>query len=213
MDMDAEVPVPKIHKKRENKKLENPKLCQVKGREFKISAIRKAFRDQFTNGTLTSKRNIELKVYTRIPNPIPKSWARQIKPLSDLVCVKEKKGVVLTLDILKELEKVQERFIGVYMDPPWALDKNKIGSGQITVEEFGLLDVPHLIPHGFLFIWVDKTITPKIVKIVENWGFRYVDNFAWIKWDLSHKIAKQKSTYFSQSKATCLIFSKNSPTL
>lgn len=70
------------------------------------------------------------------------------------------------------------------------------------------LDIPSIMPCGFLFIWVEKELTPQILKIGQAWGFRYVENFAWIKREKNNKIARQAYRYFNRSKTTCLILRK-----
>jgi N6-adenosine-specific RNA methylase IME4 len=91
------------------------------------------------------------------------------------------------------------------MDPPICLDEER-KPGQITLAEFEKINIPSLIKSGFLFIWAEKESIGKILKIAKKWGFRYVENFCWIKKNVNNTIAAQSSTYFKKSKATCLIF-------
>ncbi|KAJ3394438.1 hypothetical protein HDU84_008434 [Entophlyctis sp. JEL0112] len=98
--------------------------------------------------------------------------------------------------------------IVVYMNPPLVQQSN-ISSSDVTIGEFANIKIPSVISSGYIFIWVEKEFTPSILKIAESWGFRYVENFAWIKWNKWHRIAAEPTkAIFKKSKATCLIFRK-----
>lgn len=109
------------------------------------------------------------------------------------------------------LSTLGNKFQAIYMDPPFILPQQRpedILPGQITLEQFakGLgQHIPNLITQGFLFIWVEKEVMPQVLKITEKWGFKYVENFAWIKKTVDNRIVRQPSTYFNKSKTTCLI--------
>lgn len=59
--------------------------------------------------------------------------------------------------------------------------------------------------NGFIFIWTEKELTPHVIKMGHKWGFRYVENLAWIKLNNDNTIARQKYKYVSKSRCTCLI--------
>lgn len=61
---------------------------------------------------------------------------------------------------------------------------------------------------GFIFIWTEKELTPSVLKMGRKWGFRYVENIAWIKLKNNNTIAREKSKYVCKSKNTCLILRK-----
>lgn len=65
-----------------------------------------------------------------------------------------------------------------------------------------------LISYGFLFIWVEKELLAQVVRVAMRWGFKYVENFCWIKKTPDNRIVKQISAHFACSKATLLIFRK-----
>jgi N6-adenosine-specific RNA methylase IME4 len=90
------------------------------------------------------------------------------------------------------------------MDPPLAETDKK--PGQITFDEFASLEIPNLIKCGFLFIWTEKEYTHRMLNLTQKWGFRYVENFVWIKKNINNTIAEAPSKYFKKSKSTCLIF-------
>jgi N6-adenosine-specific RNA methylase IME4 len=68
--------------------------------------------------------------------------------------------------------------------------------------------VEQLISYGFLFIWVEKELLAQVVRVAMRWGFKYVENFCWIKKTPDNRIVKQISAHFACSKATLLIFRK-----
>ncbi|KAJ3081031.1 hypothetical protein HK102_002627, partial [Quaeritorhiza haematococci] len=71
------------------------------------------------------------------------------------------------------------------------------------------LDINSICTTGFLWIWVEKELIPDILLITEKkWGFRYVENFCWIKRNINNRIARQPARYFNKSKTTCLILRK-----
>jgi len=72
----------------------------------------------------------------------------------------------------------------------------------------GSLKISRLVKQGFLFIWCEKEYIPKLLEICEKWGFKYVENFTWIKKYVNNKIVRQPYIYFNKSKITCFIFRK-----
>ena len=61
---------------------------------------------------------------------------------------------------------------------------------------------------GFIFVWIEKEWIQKIVMIAESWGFKYVENFCWIKKNINNQIHKGEYRYFNKSKLSLLIFRK-----
>ncbi|KAJ1561643.1 hypothetical protein HK096_003893 [Nowakowskiella sp. JEL0078] len=151
-----------------------------------------------------------LPTYVKIPPiPISRSWVKIIKPFKqpiseeDNVCRYFETANVLDFNF----KQLGNQFQAILMDPPIMLPNEEIIPGKITMEQFSKLKIPSLITHGFLFIWVEKEHIPEILKIAENqWKFRYVENFAWIKLKYNNTIARQESRFFAKSKTTCLIF-------
>jgi N6-adenosine-specific RNA methylase IME4 len=68
--------------------------------------------------------------------------------------------------------------------------------------------VTDIIKAGFLFIWLEKEWIQKVVSITAKWGFKYVENFCWIKKDINNQIHKSQYKYFNKSKLSLLIFRK-----
>ncbi|KAJ3128161.1 hypothetical protein HK098_005061 [Nowakowskiella sp. JEL0407] len=158
-----------------------------------------------------------LPTYVKIPNPIPRSWAKPILPYKPQQPLDQRDDVRYfeTKRILDfNLKGLGNEFQAILMDPPFLLP-GEVDDGKLSVEQFNhiiksTLNIPALIPGGgFLFIWMEKELIPSIINIVENkWKFRYVENFAWIKMDWANRMVKQEYRYFAKSKISCLIFRK-----
>ncbi|TPX62081.1 hypothetical protein PhCBS80983_g00734 [Powellomyces hirtus] len=154
-----------------------------------------------------------LPTYVRIPPvPIPRAWVKFIAPYSapnpKLEGCRYHEQDVLTFN----LKSLGNRFQAVHMDPPLLLPGEESTPGKISVDQLSKLDIPSIIPCGFLFIWAEKELTPHILRVTHAWGFRYVENFAWIKRERNNRIAQQASRYFNKSKMTCFIFRKEQKT-
>jgi len=171
---------------------------------------------QDRNGNyVTVKRRIastdpSLPTYIRIPPlPISRSWSKSIRPLSETKYVPSEGFRYFEDDIFNfDFQKIGRDFQAIYMDPPLLLPGEEKTPGKITIEEFSTLKISPLVKEGFLFIWCEKEHIPKLLEICDKWGFKYVENFAWIKKYVNNRIARQPYTYFNKSKITCFIFRK-----
>ncbi|KAI9203741.1 uncharacterized protein BJ171DRAFT_568837 [Polychytrium aggregatum] len=149
-----------------------------------------------------------LPTYIRIPAaPVSRAWLKTIEPFEHSqqpLC----RSRHLEADILNmDLKSLGNSFQAVHMDPPLTLKRGG-EKGKVTPEQLCSIDIPSIIKVGFIFVWVEKEFTPVILRICQSWGFRYVENFAWIKKYVNNKIARQPYKYFCKSKTTCLIFRK-----
>jgi N6-adenosine-specific RNA methylase IME4 len=61
---------------------------------------------------------------------------------------------------------------------------------------------------GFVFAWAEKEAIASCVKLMQRWGFIYVENLAWVKQNVNHKFVKEDYPYFWKSKCNLLIFRK-----
>ncbi|KAI8799306.1 hypothetical protein BJ742DRAFT_846698 [Cladochytrium replicatum] len=154
------------------------------------------------------------RVYTVVripPDPIPRSWVKRIRPFRD-------PNQPCTGSRYFESPKVFDfdysilgnDFQAVLIDPPLLLPREPPSPGKVSVEQLSKLPIPTLIPKGFLFIWTPKELTPAILSMADkSWsGFRYVENFVWVRLRPNNTIARQPSRFFARSKTTCLIFRK-----
>ncbi|KAI9484963.1 hypothetical protein BDB00DRAFT_96075 [Zychaea mexicana] len=151
-----------------------------------------------------------LPTYVKIPGkPIPRSWAHSILRYTD----KEPEHVASSYheveDILSlDLKEFGTSYNCVYMDPPLLLPGEEPKPGKIHIDELARLNVPEIVPLGFLFVWIEKEWLQRIVMIAESWGFKYVENFCWIKKNINNQIHKGEYRYFNKSKLSLLIFRK-----
>ncbi|KAL1922366.1 uncharacterized protein VTP21DRAFT_9905 [Calcarisporiella thermophila] len=148
-----------------------------------------------------------IPAYVRLPpDPIPRAWCQQIKPLED-VKPDLSGSRYFVEDILKcDLTKFGRRFQAIYMDPPFLRPDDPPTEGKITIEEFAKINFAELVPCGFLFIWMEKEWTPHVLKAVDKYGFKYVENFCWIWMNIANRIVREPSRYFNKSKLSLIIF-------
>ncbi|ORX95161.1 hypothetical protein K493DRAFT_315148 [Basidiobolus meristosporus CBS 931.73] len=150
-----------------------------------------------------------LPTYVKIPAvPIPRSWVHTIcekKPIEERIPGSRYYEQNITSLNLSTLGK---QFQVIYMDPPLVLPNEEPSPGKITLEQLAALEISRIVPVGFLFVWIEKEYLPDIVQIADKWGFKYVENFCWIKKNINNQIACQPSAYFRKSKLSLLIFRK-----
>ncbi|KAJ3055550.1 hypothetical protein HK097_010158 [Rhizophlyctis rosea] len=150
-----------------------------------------------------------LPTYVRIPPvPVPRSWLKVIQPYVPASTTTEGSRYFES-DILSfPFKTLGKKFQVIHMNPPFLLPKEPPTPGKISVDQFATLPITSLIPYGFLFIWSEKELTPHILQAAERWGFRYVENFCWVKRGIDNRIVREESPYFLRSKVTCLILRK-----
>jgi hypothetical protein len=61
---------------------------------------------------------------------------------------------------------------------------------------------------GYVFAWAEKEAIASCVKLLQKWGFIYVENLAWVKQHVNHKFVEEEYPYFWKSKCNLLIFKK-----
>ncbi|KAJ1724842.1 hypothetical protein LPJ53_000910 [Coemansia erecta] len=168
-----------------------------------------------------------LPTYVRIPPPpIPRSWVKHIRPLSDsvestpcsvisgiLIPKTEPKSArrLETSNTLNFDFSIFERtFQCVYMDPPLLLPNEQPKPDYFGIEKLRAIPVGKLlVPGAFLFTWCEKELLPDMCEIAEGeWGLKYVENFCWVRHLTNNHIARLPSDYFCRSKVTLLIFRK-----
>ncbi|RCH78100.1 hypothetical protein CU098_001336, partial [Rhizopus stolonifer] len=201
--------------------LKEPKTLGTKGRgmdresiiaKYKIMQVQVQDRNgnYFTIKKKVSNMDPSLPTYVKIPpRPISKSWAHSIK--SSFVTpqdIANQRYYEIPNIVSTNLTQYGTDFSAVYMDPPFLLPGEKPTPGKISIEEFSSLNVSDIIKAGFLFIWLEKEWTQKVVCITAKWGFKYVENFCWIKKDVNNQIHKSHYRYFNKSKLSLLIFRK-----
>jgi len=180
--------------------------------KYKIMQIQ--MQDRNGNYVIVKRRiastDPSLPTYIRIPPlPISRSWSKSIRPLSETKYVPTEGFRYFEEDIFSfDFNKIGNDFQAIYMDPPLLLPGEEEIPGKITIQQFASLKISRLVKQGFLFIWCEKEYIPNLLEICDKWGFKYVENFTWIKKYVNNRIVKQPSPYFNKSKITCFIFRK-----
>ncbi|KAF1796116.1 hypothetical protein FB192DRAFT_1406951 [Mucor lusitanicus] len=151
-----------------------------------------------------------LPTYVRIPpRPIKASWAHSIKPLSSNATPPTNAAYHEVHRLVdQDLTQYGSQFQAIYMDPPLLMAGEPPTPGKISIEDLAKLNVPDVMDTGFLFIWLEKEWLHRIVKIATQWGFRYVENYCWIKKNINNTIYTGESNYFCKSKLNLLIFKR-----
>ena len=102
-------------------------------------------------------------------------------------------------------------------DPPWQLSSANPTRGVAiaydTLNDKQILDIPFekLQTDGFLFIWVINAKYRFALEMMEHFGYKLVDEIAWVKQTVNGKIAKGHGYYLQHAKETCLIGVKGKP--
>ncbi|GAA5816561.1 hypothetical protein MFLAVUS_010091 [Mucor flavus] len=166
----------------------------------------------FTIKKRVSNMDPSLPTYVKIPaRPISRSWAHKIMPkptIPEILVPLGSKYHEVSSVLEQDLTQYGTNFSAVYMDPPLLLPGEEPCKGKITIDEFAILNVSKIVNAGFLFIWLEKEWLQRIVSIVSKWGFKYVENFCWIKKNINNQINRGQYRYFNKSKLSLLIFRK-----
>jgi N6-adenosine-specific RNA methylase IME4 len=94
-----------------------------------------------------------------------------------------------------ERRGLQVNYGTIYADPPWKLTGGKNGKGGwsktaspdvhyplMKLEDILALPVSDLaLPDAHLWLWVPNSMLPQGLEVMEEWGFEYKNNLAWIK--------------------------------
>ena len=113
----------------------------------------------------------------------------------------------------------------IMMDPPWQLSSSQpsrgvaIGYSSLSDDIISRIPIRTIQSEGFLFIWVINAKYGLALQLFEKWGYKLIDEIAWVKRTVTGKIAKGHGFYLQHSKETCLVgfkgdfsqFSKKSP--
>ena len=79
-----------------------------------------------------------------------------------------------------------------------------------TLSDKQVMDVPFdkLQDDGFLFVWVINAKYRFAISMMEHYGYKFVDEIAWVKQTVNGKIAKGHGYYLQHAKETCLVGAK-----
>lgn len=109
------------------------------------------------------------------------------------VCEKDPSIPVASAELMiDELPRVDGGFKTILADPPWRF-ANRTGKvapehkrldryGTMSLDEIRALPVKEVsAPNAHLYLWVPNALLPEGLKVMEDWGFRYVSNIVWAK--------------------------------
>ena len=102
-------------------------------------------------------------------------------------------------------------FDAIMMDPPWQLSSSQpsrgvaIGYSSLSDDMISRIPIRTLQKEGFLFIWVINAKYGLALQLFEKWGYKLIDEIAWVKRTVTGKIAKGHGFYLQHSKETCLV--------
>lgn len=110
------------------------------------------------------------------------------------------------------------QFDVIMMDPPWQLASAKptrgvtIGYKQLNDRHIEEMKIDLLQRNGgFLFIWVINAKYAKTLQTIRRWGYRFVDDIAWVKSTNRRRMAKGHGHYLQHAKEHCLVAIKGQP--
>ncbi len=77
----------------------------------------------------------------------------------------------------------------IYTDPPWPQQSGGIKGAAnyyttMSVDSIALMGdwVKEIAdPRSHLYMWTVSNFLPEALQVIEDWGFRYVTNLAWVK--------------------------------
>ncbi|ETO06258.1 MT-A70 family protein, partial [Reticulomyxa filosa] len=99
----------------------------------------------------------------------------------------------------------------IMMDPPWQLASSNptrgvaIGYEQLTDESILALPIPKLQSDGFLLVWTINAKYRLALQMFKKWGYRIVNDIAWVKQTVNRRIARGHGFYLQHAKETCLV--------
>mmetsp|Transcript_28643 Transcript_28643/g.50939 ORF Transcript_28643/g.50939 Transcript_28643/m.50939 type:complete len:284 (+) Transcript_28643:1500-2351(+) len=99
----------------------------------------------------------------------------------------------------------------IMMDPPWQLSGANPTRG-VTISYSALPDaqvmslpIAKLQETGLIFIWTINAKYRFTLKLLDKWGYRYVDELVWVKKTSNKKIAKSHGYWLQHAKESCLV--------
>lgn len=109
------------------------------------------------------------------------------------------------------------QFDAIMMDPPWKLAGAQptrgvaIGYSYLSDLAIESLPVQSLAREGFLFVWVINSKYAAGIRLMQKWGYRLVDDIAWVKETVNRRLAKSHGYYLQHAKESCLVGVKGTP--
>ncbi|KAK3277794.1 hypothetical protein CYMTET_14222 [Cymbomonas tetramitiformis] len=145
------------------------------------------------------------------PPPFSDSWGHNIQPYRPREVVAAEPEDSLYREEQSILQAPLQKlgtFLAVLMKPPFdsEFSGKRAGDNTVTVEMLKKLDLPKIVPLGFIFIWIDKTVLEEVMNLMYKWNYVYVENLTWVQMLTNNKFLQSESKYVSQSHQTLYIF-------
>jgi N6-adenosine-specific RNA methylase IME4 len=124
---------------------------------------------------------------------------------------------VRTLDWQAVIAASGGQFDAILMDPPWKLagaqPTRGVAIGYSYLSDAAIEDLPVqlLAREGFLFVWVINSKYAAGIRLMQKWGYRLVDDIAWVKETVNRRLAKSHGYYLQHAKESCLVGVKGTP--
>eukprot|EP00803_Ostreobium_quekettii_P009047 evm.model.scf_1524.3 EVM.evm.TU.scf_1524.3 scf_1524:18566-23824(+) len=150
----------------------------------------------------------------KVPKPpIPSSWGRRVKPFG--VGPAEREGpdarrfeVGDVAAAAEEVPNLRGAFTAVLVNPGWddgACGREEVDRAARRLRECAL---PRLVPRGFVFIWLRKSVLQKAWRVLTGWGYVYVENLTWVVLGANGRAARAPAPLCWDSHKTLYVFRK-----
>jgi len=142
--------------------------------------------------------------YVRIPNPLPLSWGRTIRPFVRKVEVEREEDSAAEngADGKKQRDVVAE---AVLVNEAWYKDGVSLISND-AMKRLSAVSFNKVVPYGFVFVWTPKELIMPVCKLMQKQGFAYVENLTWVWMQPNNTIAEDASAYIGRSHSTLYMF-------
>lgn len=126
------------------------------------------------------------------PPPLPVSWGRTVKPY--VACSSTRSDVIAnqlmdptpspdsafyielrSMEELKHKALPLQSYQAALINVGWARTEN----GRDALSSLSHINLPKLVPEGFIFIWTPKHFIHSVCKRMTRWGYVYVENLTW----------------------------------
>lgn len=110
-----------------------------------------------------------------------------------------------------QLQVKHKLFDVIMMDPPWQLSGATPTRGvtisyeALSDQSIKALPVNKLQKQGLLFLWTINAKYRVSLQLMDDWGYKYVDEIVWVKKTCNNKIAKSHGYWLQHAKETCLV--------
>ncbi|CAD8148423.1 unnamed protein product [Paramecium pentaurelia] len=111
----------------------------------------------------------------------------------------------------EQLKIAGQLFDVIMMDPPWQLSSSQPSRGvaiaysSLADENISKMPIETLQENGIILIWTINAKYKVTCKLIEQWGYKLIDEIIWCKKTVNGKIAKGHGFYLQHAKENCLV--------